>query len=955
MIDKPVGTHRSRSVRQLLRLDTPKPAGFVSARALIACLVFLCCASGFRPAVSDATTWQQIERLNPDSFGAGHVQLAAAPDGAVTAVWPEDGTRSTTRSSAGIWGPRTRLTPSGVSTYYAGATVAVGSNGTAVATWSESDGKVAAAIRDPGGEWQPRQVLSPLAYPDPRAAVASDGTAVVVWHGISGSEKRYFATTRLPGVSTWQAPVALSGSDDACCLPPQIGIADNGLAIVAWTDKDSAVRTAVRSPKGVWSEPQIVVPPRSDLRASWALAVAPNSDAALTWAQLGGDGSGEIRGVFRPAAGSWSVPERLSSGAPGRWALDPELAAASDNSFTAFWSESGDLGHSLYSSRREPSSSWSPPDSIPGSGEAGLNSSGAVAVAADGAAGVAWEAGSFSGGNSRIMVATRVAGTPWQQPERITPPIDTIPGQTERVFLPVVVLDDQNRATVAWNRDRQYSSTHSYYSVEARSGTISSESTPGPTPLPTPLPTPTPSAGSAVPVVLVPGWLEDSHTMLPGGHCPGRNGSSSFGNFASLCLALKAAGHPVYLMGAKPGGSSVILDDHGAVGTNAQRLVRFMRTHQISQALIVGHSMGGLIARVAIARYHAPAAGLVTLGTPHDGSFAADNLEWLRTAYCFPTDLRCLAIRLAALVYISANGPAAIQDLTSSARSRDNARLSPISVPVWAYAGTAAASWEAPGYTVPNDSVVGQTSAWGRGAEIGRRVSCYSAPLWHGRYLVGQYVPNNLFDAPQAHQVVLDAALLTPQAARDKSRCAKRARSVAFRASATTTSAPAPSANPRIKLFATRSRGVRSGQRLAAAGSGPVFSKSDFSAACAGHTLAATQVAPGLFALDPVGANCPDATLFESTRSSPIALVAADDGPRARASVTHRGRRLTIQVVARRRIQRAYVKGGKRRSKLAVHGHRAAGRIRNSLVNRRAVVTAIIGGRHYTGALPRGR
>ncbi len=43
-----------------------------------------------------------------------------------------------------------------------------------------------------------------------------------------------------------------------------------------------------------------------------------------------------------------------------------------------------------------------------------------------------------------------------------------------------------------------------------------------------------------------------------------------------------------------------------------------------SPPLLIGHSMGGLIARTAISDYEASAAGLFTIGTPHTGSYGAD-------------------------------------------------------------------------------------------------------------------------------------------------------------------------------------------------------------------------------------------------------------------------------------------------------------------------------------------
>lgn len=60
---------------------------------------------------------------------------------------------------------------------------------------------------------------------------------------------------------------------------------------------------------------------------------------------------------------------------------------------------------------------------------------------------------------------------------------------------------------------------------------------------------------------------------------------------------------------------------------SAARLDRFVRCHAPTQAHLVGYSLGGLVIRALFAHHPAqPPGRIVTLGSPHQGSFAAQAL-----------------------------------------------------------------------------------------------------------------------------------------------------------------------------------------------------------------------------------------------------------------------------------------------------------------------------------------
>ena len=171
----------------------------------------------------------------------------------------------------------------------------------------------------------------------------------------------------------------------------------------------------------------------------------------------------------------------------------------------------------------------------------------------------------------------------------------------------------------------------------------------------------------APPVVLVTGLDDSTPGMGPGGNC------SSVGSMASLCSALQNAGHKVYVVSSRSG-SGAVIDNHAAFDGNASSLAHYLATVVKTPALLVGHSMGGILSRIAISRYGAASVGLFTIGSPHDGSFGADIVEGAAGLPC--SGVICLGLQSAAKLILSHMGSGAVADLTQSARTADNANLS---------------------------------------------------------------------------------------------------------------------------------------------------------------------------------------------------------------------------------------------------------------------------------------
>ncbi len=471
-------------------------------------------------------------------------------------------------------------------------------------------------------------------------------------------------------------------------------------------------------------------------------------------------------------------------------------------------------------------------------------------------------------------------------------------------------------------------------------------------------PATSPPSTSQTPVVFIAGLDANNPLILAGEDCT--RGT----DFASLCRALRPH-HPVYVIGAKAGGSSFAassprdfrIDSHGTIDDNARQLARFLQHYRLGPALFVGHSMGGLISRVAIARYGVQATGLVTLGSPHEGSFWADDVDAAVSLPCdwiYPRAARvsCLAVRDAARVIAADKGAAAIHDLTHAERTSENHALASLHVPVQTYAGTAV-PWRTPGYRLPNDGVVGNASAWGTDAGLAQEVMCYSAGLWHNRYMIpGVYAPNNLYDDILVNNVVMSAANgLSPSGGRAcKRRAAERVRVTPQGHRARLRAVPKqPSGATKLGLSTASVRRTSPGSRLAASPGDPVYATQAFAIKCDAGILRGVRLGAKLYGIHPPGEECARPAL--SSRSS-VWVVRTSNTARVFASMAKRGTGWLLRIRAHLRIRRAVLREGRRTRRLTTQGRVAVISLRPLRHRERAQLVVTIGKRRYSGALP---
>jgi pimeloyl-ACP methyl ester carboxylesterase len=448
-----------------------------------------------------------------------------------------------------------------------------------------------------------------------------------------------------------------------------------------------------------------------------------------------------------------------------------------------------------------------------------------------------------------------------------------------------------------------------------------------------------------VPVVLVPGLNESASGVQSRKSC-----SPDGGPFIELCEKLAGARFDVAVVSASRGGHSAVLDNEGDLYRNAQALTKFLaQTFPGRPALLVGHSMGGLIARIAISRYHAPAAGLFTIGTPHDGSFAADaavlfsNLACSRAPVC--------ATLLAAMQAEFPVNSTAVWEMTWPARAFD--RMPAPGVPTWTFAGTVFNPFYIKdSYLFPDDLIVGSSSAWGENANLpSTRLegSLYHVP-WMGPH------GDNEFEAPAVLNAVVAAAQQISTSAHSAAIHSGRPTTTTSRAA----SGRIASSHARHRRKSRVRSSVVSIPLIGAARAsratsvvklpinGFIVAGREFRLSCGDHTGPAPMLAPGVFGLVTSELECAGSM---ATIPSGVAFVTATAPQNILATARRSGSKTVLTIRSNGPLSSVIISAGKHRRRV----HSAHGLFQASLkeqIGSRAMVTITVDRHVYRGVIP---
>ncbi|MFN8109212.1 MAG: choice-of-anchor C family protein [Thermoleophilia bacterium] len=352
------------------------------------------------PTVSGGSlSWQNVSGI---TFSAGAATGGPSGLGSYSYRTSTDGgTTWGTPVTGGAWGANAWVSAAG----QAADTPLVGVDGVgdAVAVWLQYNGSnslLYTASRPAGGAWGAPTALTATGFDamTPGLAVAPDGTAVATWSRSDGTQTRFQAAVR-SAAGVWGAPTILSAAGSSG-LNGVVAIDGAGNAVAAW--EQNGIQSA-RYAGGSWSAPQSVGPSGA---SQAAVDMNATGDTALVWRRSDGTNM-RIEGATRSGAGAWSAVSVLS--AAGQDASMPDVAVAPSGDMTAAWSRSDGANTIVQTTERPSGGAWGAGTSRSASGQdaAGVR----LAAHADGALVATWSR--YDGTAYRVQVLERASGGAW--------------------------------------------------------------------------------------------------------------------------------------------------------------------------------------------------------------------------------------------------------------------------------------------------------------------------------------------------------------------------------------------------------------------------------------------------------------------------------------------------------------------------------------------------------------
>jgi hypothetical protein len=285
--------------------------------------------------------------------------------------------------------------------------------------------------------------LSPAAEmaSGPDLDVAPDGTATVVWSAKSGGEFRVFA--RRIAADGSRGPVAQLSASGADALAPQVAVAPDGTAVVAWTRWDGAnfrIQERRIAPAGSPEEATRTLSGSGRDAADPQVDVAPDGAATVVWRRF--DGFHPLVQVRRiaPDGTSEEASQRLSES--GQDAVEPDVAVAADGTATVVWTRFDGSDSIVQTRRVEPAGTLAATASLSAAGENAIEPQ--VELGPGGEATVVWTR--FDGANW-VIQGQRLAAT-----GAAAGAVLGLSASGRSAAEPQLAVDSEGVATVAWDR-----------------------------------------------------------------------------------------------------------------------------------------------------------------------------------------------------------------------------------------------------------------------------------------------------------------------------------------------------------------------------------------------------------------------------------------------------------------------------------------------------------------------
>lgn len=157
--------------------------------------------------------------------------------------------------------------------------------------------------------WVGPQIVSGTTSTRPDVGIDDAGTATAVWLQRSGGNTNVQSAELLKGSTVWSAPLTISTFTALPSIPPQIAVNGSGDAVVVWQEPvgvNFEVRGAFKPAGGSWSAPQTISTESATIKS---LDVAMNDAGyiAAVWDET------VIKAATVQFGGVWSAPVVISN------------------------------------------------------------------------------------------------------------------------------------------------------------------------------------------------------------------------------------------------------------------------------------------------------------------------------------------------------------------------------------------------------------------------------------------------------------------------------------------------------------------------------------------------------------------------------------------------------------------------------------------------------------------
>ncbi len=254
----------------------------------------------------------------PGAHNASSPQIAVDRNGNVTVLWERYGgtkiiLQSVERPAGGSW-----TEPVDVGEVALGPApepwIAVDWEGNATAVWKQG-GVIESAFKSFAHEWEAPEPISGTESYVPQAAMDARGDTTAVWMHFDGAHYVVESAYR-PEAGEWEAPTLVSQEGEEGGNP-HVSLDAKGDSLVVWRGEDKGkefVRAAYRPLGGSWGTPANVSNEGEQVQ-ELRDAVDPDGNAIAVWAGNSGEAGGHeiVRAAFKPAAGAWETPVKLSA------------------------------------------------------------------------------------------------------------------------------------------------------------------------------------------------------------------------------------------------------------------------------------------------------------------------------------------------------------------------------------------------------------------------------------------------------------------------------------------------------------------------------------------------------------------------------------------------------------------------------------------------------------------